>query len=59
MTILLMYAAIFAIAYFAVRAAARVVTPRRDFASLKTVTFGDETAVRPDRSASIKGDAQE
>ena len=52
MTILLIYVVIFVIAYFAVKAVtARVV--RHDFTSLKTVTFGDESAVRPNRAASI------
>ena len=31
----------------------RMLTPRHDFTSLKTVTFGDESAVRPDRWASV------
>jgi taurine transport system permease protein len=52
MTILLIYVVIFVTAYFAVKAlSARVV--RKDFTSLKTVTFGDESAVRPNRIASI------
>lgn len=47
----LIYVAIFVIAFFGVKAiASRGV---RDFTSLKTVTFGDESAVRPNRIASV------
>ena len=53
MIIFLMYAGIFVLAYFAVKAAARAMTPKHDFTSLKTVTFGDESAVTADRAASI------
>lgn len=50
---LLIYTAIFIAAFAIVRLGARRLTARRDFASLKTVTFGDESAVRPDRWASV------
>jgi taurine transport system permease protein len=52
MIILLLYLALFAAAWFAVGLFRRG-RERRDFTSLKTVTFGDESAVRPDRAASI------
>lgn len=53
MTILILYIAIFIAAFVVVRLGARRLTERRDFSSLKTVTFGDESAVRPDRWASV------
>ncbi|RVV98717.1 ABC transporter permease subunit [Mesobaculum littorinae] len=53
MTILLIYVAIFVIAFLVVRGATRLVAARHDYTSLKTVTFGDESAVRPNRVASI------
>jgi taurine transport system permease protein len=53
MIIALIYVAIFIGAFILVRAASRFVDARRDFTSLKTVTFGDESAVRPNRVASI------
>ncbi len=49
---LLIYVGIFVGAYFAVKFIVRRATPQ-DFTSLKTVTFGDESAVRADRWASI------
>ncbi|KNG95255.1 ABC transporter permease [Pseudaestuariivita atlantica] len=49
---LLIYVAIFVGAFFAVKFIVRRTQPR-DFTSLKTVTFGDESAVRADRWASI------
>ncbi len=53
MTVLLFYLALFGLAFVAVFAVRRMMTSRQDFTSLKTVTFGDESAVRPDRAASI------
>ena len=53
MIILLIYVAIFAAAFFIVRFITSRIRHATDFTSLKTVTFGDESAVRPDRSASI------
>lgn len=47
----LIYLAIFIIAYFAVKTVVNRATS--DFTSLKTVTFGDESAVKPDRIASV------
>lgn len=49
---LLIYVAIFIGAFFAVRLIAGAVSPT-GFSSLKTVTFGDESAVIPDRRASV------
>ena len=53
MIILLIYIAIFAAAFFAVQFATSRMDAARDFTSLKTVTFGDESAVTPNRAASI------
>ena len=53
MTILIIYIVIFVVAYFAVAAYKRSREEVHDYTSLKTVTFGDESAVRPDRIASI------
>lgn len=49
--ILLVYIAIFVGSYFAVKTL--VHSTRRDFSSLKTVTFGDESAVVSNRWASV------
>lgn len=49
---LLLYIFIFTAAFFIVRFVAKKAT-RNDFTSLKTVTFGDESAVTADRTASI------
>ena len=54
MTILLIYVAIFAGAFFAVRLVTSQLAKAHDFTSLKTVTFGDESAVTADRAASKK-----
>ena len=53
MTILLIYVAIFAIAFLAVRLVQSHLTEVHDFTSLKTVTFGDESAVTANRAASV------
>lgn len=53
MIILILYVAIFTGAFFAVRFGVRKFRQLNDFTSLKTVTFGDESAVRPDRWASV------
>ncbi|MDR9393837.1 ABC transporter permease [Roseovarius sp. SYSU LYC5161] len=53
MIILIIYIAIFTAAFLAVRLGVRKLRQMRDFTSLKTVTFGDESAVRPDRWASV------
>lgn len=52
MIVLLVYVALFVLAFLGVRLLRRQKVTR-DFTSLKTVTFGDESAVRPDRAASI------
>ncbi|MBE3639950.1 ABC transporter permease subunit [Mangrovicoccus algicola] len=51
--ILAAYAGLFLAARLIVRLLRRMLRPAHDFASLKTVTFGDEAAVRPDRAASV------
>ena len=53
MTVLLFYIALFAGAFFLVQLIRKGMQSRHDFTSLKTVTFGDESAVTPDRAASI------
>ncbi|MDT8326156.1 MAG: ABC transporter permease subunit [Roseovarius sp.] len=53
MTILIIYIAIFVAAFFAVRKGVSKFRQMNDYTSLKTVTFGDESAVRPDRWASV------
>lgn len=51
MIVLLLYIAIFVVSFVAVK----MIVSRSfsDFTSLKTVTFGDESAVRPNRAASV------
>ncbi|HSG93888.1 MAG TPA: ABC transporter permease subunit [Afifellaceae bacterium] len=53
MTILLIYVAIFVAAFFAVKLVYSMLEARHDFTSLKTVTFGDESAVTANRVASV------
>jgi len=53
MIVLLIYIAIFVVAFVAVRFVTQRMTAVHDFTSLKTVTFGDESAVRPNRWASF------
>jgi len=53
MILLIIYVAVFALSFFVVRKVLRGAMTRSDFTSLKTVTFGDESAVRPDRWASV------
>ncbi|KGF67978.1 taurine ABC transporter permease [Hoeflea sp. BAL378] len=53
MIVLLLYVAIFALAFVAYRFWERKRHHLHDFASLKTVTFGDESAVSPNRFASV------
>jgi len=53
MIVLLIYIAIFIVAFVAVRFITQRMTAIHDFTSLKTVTFGDESAVRPNRWASV------
>jgi taurine transport system permease protein len=52
MIVLAFYVALFVAAYVLVRAFRRLGT-RRDLTSRKTVTFGDESAITPDRAASV------
>ncbi len=49
----LIYVAIFVIAFLVVKAISSQIAHRADFTSLKTVTFGDESAVTSDRVASV------
>ena len=51
-TIAVSYIALFALSWFVLRAW-RKRRAKNDFTSLKTVTFGDESAIKPDRGASI------
>ncbi len=53
MIILLMYALIFVVAMFGYKIISARMQPESDYTSLKTVTFGDESAVTPNRAASI------
>ncbi|MEO8012978.1 MAG: ABC transporter permease [Polaromonas sp.] len=53
MTVLLIYIALFAGAFFVVHQIRNRQSKAADFTSLKTVTFGDESAVTADRAASI------
>ncbi len=53
MTILAIYIAIFVGAFFVVKAITTRLAARHDYTSLKTVTFGDESAITPDRVASV------
>ena len=53
MIIALIYVVTFILAFIAVRVVSRFVKARADFTSLKTVTFGDESAVTPDRAATV------
>lgn len=53
MMILLLYVAIFVGAFFGVQYVTSRVGPKKDYTSLKTVTFGDESAVTPNRAASV------
>ena len=47
------YVFIFVTSFFIVRVGLKKMFEKHDFTSLKTVTFGDESAVRPDRVASV------
>jgi len=53
MAILLIYIIVFIIAFYAVHLVTKMMTAQKDYTSLKTVTFGDESAVTPNRPASI------
>ena len=51
--LLLIYVVLFAGSLFLIAYFRRALTKTQDLNSLKTVTFGDESAIRPDRAASI------
>ncbi len=51
--ILLLYIVLFAGGYLIVHFIRGLMRPEHDYNSLKTVTFGDESAIRPDRAASF------
>lgn len=53
MSVLLFYVALFVGAFLLVKMIRKSMTSQKDFTSLKTVTFGDESAVSPDRAASV------
>ena len=53
MIIALIYLSAFVLAFLIVRLVSRFVKSRADFTSLKTVTFGDESTVVPDRAATV------
>ena len=53
MAILIFYIIIFVAAFYIVKIAASFTKSQDDFTSLKTVTFGDESAVSPNRAASF------
>ena len=53
MAILLIYIIVFIIAFYVVHIVTKMMTAQKDYTSLKTVTFGDESAVSPNRPASI------
>jgi taurine transport system permease protein len=53
MSVLLFYVALFVGAFLLVKMIRKSMTSQKDFTSLKTVTFGDESAVTPDRAASV------
>ena len=53
MAILLIYIVVFIIAFYVVHLVTKMMTAQKDYTSLKTVTFGDESAVSPNRPASI------
>ncbi|MEZ5652273.1 MAG: ABC transporter permease subunit [Burkholderiaceae bacterium] len=53
MIVALIYIAVFVAAFLVVRALSRLLSKAVDLRSLKTVTFGDESAVRADRRASV------
>lgn len=53
MTVLAFYAVLFILSYIAVRLFRARRQSKQDLTSLKTVTFGDESAITPDRVASV------
>ena len=53
MIVVVIYLVLFLIALAVVHTIRQMFLQQQDFTSLKTVTFGDESAVRPDRAASV------
>ena len=53
LVVFLVYATLLPATYFLVSYISRLVRRSQDINSLKTVTFGDESAIRPDRAASV------
>ncbi|MCY4541286.1 MAG: ABC transporter permease subunit [Rhodobacteraceae bacterium] len=53
MILLLIYVVIFALGFIVVKQVSKRLIKRVDYTALKTVTFGDESAVTADRSASV------
>jgi len=53
MNILIIYIALFIGAYFLVKFASKMMQSKEDYTSLKTVTFGDESAVKANRAGSV------
>ena len=53
MAVLLIYIFVFIVAFYSVRLVTKMIAAKKDLTSLKTVTFGDESAVTPNRAASI------
>lgn len=53
MTVLVFYVVLFVLSFMAVKFVRRRREALHDYTSLKTVTFGDESAIRPDRVASV------
>ena len=51
--VFLVYAGLFLASYFLVSYLSSIMQRGQDFTSLKTVTFGDESAVTPNRAASV------
>ena len=51
--VFVVYVLLFLISLYVVNWAARAFFSRKDYTSLKTVTFGDESAVRANRVASV------
>jgi taurine transport system permease protein len=53
MAVLLIYIFVFIVAFYSVRLVTKMIAAKKDLTSLKTVTFGDESAVTPNRAASF------
>lgn len=53
MLILIIYIALFALAYFFYTLVAKHLHSKQNYTERKTVTFGDESAIKPNRAASV------